>query len=195
MAVVLVPLFSTLISRCLPGVFAISGVAAATAGLGLLTLGDDLRLGYGDLLVFCCAVCFALHIIAVGRYARQHRPILLATVQIGTVAAVSFFLALGLETWPGEITRQVWVALLVTAIPATSLAYLVQNSVQQYTSPTHTAIIFTMEPVFAALAAFYLAGEILTAQQLAGCALILTGMLVAELKSAAPASKSPSQNQ
>ena len=66
---------------------------------------------------------------------------------------------------------------------------------QRYTSPTHTAIIFTMEPVFAALAAFYLGGEILTARQLAGCGLILAGMLMAELKGAALASKSPFQNQ
>lgn len=97
---------------------------------------------------------------------------------------------MGLETFPERITAPVWTAFLFTAIPATSLAFLIQNSVQQYTSPTHTAIIFTMEPVFAAITAHVLGREILGTVQLVGCALIMGGMLVAELKGdAEPAEK------
>ncbi|WP_242839643.1 DMT family transporter [Desulfofundulus thermocisternus] len=81
-----------------------------------------------------------------------------------------------------KLNRPVWIALLLTAIPATALAFLIQNNVQRFTSATHTAIIFTMEPVFAALSAYFLAGEILTPRQIIGCILILSGMLLAELK-------------
>ncbi len=183
LAVVLVPLFTALACRRLPGVFVIIGVLFATFGLALLTLqGSSFKLGLGDLLIFFCAICFGLHIIMVGRYAGKHDPVLLATIQIGTVSIISFMFALRLETIPGHFTTPVWTAFIITAIPATSLAFLIQNSVQRYTSPTHTAIIFTMEPVFAAITAHILGREMLTLVQAAGCILILAGMLLAELR-------------
>ncbi len=182
LSVVLVPVFSALFTRQAPGVFAAIGVVLAATGLGLLSLGRGLGFNYGDLLVFFCALCFALHIITVGRYARHLHPPLLALIQIGIVSLAGFLFGLATETWPEHLNRPVWVALLLTAIPATALAFLIQNNVQRFTSATHTAIIFTMEPVFAALSAYFLAGEILTSRQIIGCILILSGMLLAELK-------------
>lgn len=183
LAVVLVPLFSALAYRRWPGLFLITGVLCAAFGLALLTLqGSIFKLGMGDLLIFLCAICFGLHIIMVGRYAGKHDPVLLAIIQIGTVSIISFLFALKFETMPNHLTTPVWTAFLITAIPATSLAFLIQNTVQRYTSPTHTAIIFTMEPVFAAITAHLLGREVLTLVQGAGCIFILAGMLVAELK-------------
>ncbi|WP_277997935.1 DMT family transporter [Neomoorella glycerini] len=60
------------------------------------------------------------------------------------------------------------------------MAYLIQNKVQQFTTATHTVIIFTMEPVFAALAAYLWGQETLTWRQGAGC--LLAGMILAEIK-------------
>jgi len=183
LAVVLVPLLSALFYRRLPGPYVLAGVTCATIGLGFLTLrGGNLSLNFGDLLILCCAVCFAMHIIMVGRFAGRYDPVLLAIIQITTVSAISLFFALGTETFPERITAPVWTAFLFTAIPATSLAFLIQNSVQRYTSPTHTAIIFTTEPVFAALTAHVLGREMLIGAQALGCVLILAGMLVAEFK-------------
>lgn len=196
MAVVLVPLLCAAASRRLPGAAPATGVFSAALGLAALSLDGDMRINYGDTLVFLCAVSFALQIILVGRYAPKHDPVVLAIVQIGAVAAASLGCAAALEEMPAVLTREVWVAFLITALPATALAFLIQNTVQRFTSPTHTAIIFTMEPVFAAACAWLLGGEILTFKQWMGCALILAGMLVAELKSdssepetAAPAEK------
>lgn len=191
LAVVLVPLFTALMYRRLPGFYVLAGVTCATLGLGFLTLQvNNPGLGFGDLLILCCAMCFGLHIIMVGRFAGRYDPVLLAIIQITTVAAVSLVFALGWETFPGHITAPVWTAFLFTAIPATSLAFLIQNSVQRYTSPTHTAIIFTTEPVFAALTAHVMGREVLAGAQALGCVLILIGMLVAELKGEAePAEK------
>ncbi|MFZ5634444.1 MAG: DMT family transporter [Bacillota bacterium] len=186
LSVVLVPLFVTVYSRRLPSSYLAAGVSSAVTGLALLSLNQSFTLNYGDLLVFFCAVCFAGHILMVGRFASRLNPVTLTIIQIGTVSAISFLAAFLLETPPGAITRPVWTALLITSIPATSLAFLIQNKVQKFTSTTHTAIIFTMEPVFAGLGAYVLAGEMLTARQLAGCAMILAGMIIAELKGAAP---------
>lgn len=183
LAVVLVPLICSVLSRRLPGGAPALGVFSAALGLAALSLGDDMRINYGDALVFLCAVSFAVQIILVGRYAPQYDPVVLAIVQIGVVAFASLGCAVALEEMPVVLSREVWVAFLITTLPATALAFLIQNTVQRFTSPTHTAIIFTMEPVFAAASAWLLGGEILTLKQLAGCFLILAGMLVAELKS------------
>lgn len=183
LAVVLVPLICAALSRRLPGVAPAMGVFSAALGLAALSLGDDMRINYGDALVFLCAVSFALQIVLVGRYAPRYDPVVLAIVQIGVVTFASLGCAAALEEMPVVLSREVWVAFIITTLPATALAFLIQNTVQRFTSPTHTAIIFTMEPVFAAASAWLLGGEVLTLKLWAGCFLILAGMLVAELKS------------
>ncbi|MFZ5645146.1 MAG: DMT family transporter [Bacillota bacterium] len=183
LSVVLVPLYISLSSRQAPSAYLGAGAASSVTGLALLSLNSSLGLNYGDLLVFFCAVCFAGHILMVGKYTSIFNPISLTVIQIGTVSIVSLLAGICLETPPQTITGPVWTALLITAIPATSLAFLIQNKVQKYTSATNTAIIFTMEPVFAGLGAYILAGEVLSFRQLIGCILILAGMLIAELKS------------
>jgi len=183
MSVVLVPLIVILTSRRLPGPTNLIGAGSAAVGLAALTLQDNLTFSNGDTLVFFCAVSFALHIILVGRYVLRFDPIALTIIQIGTVAVASLIGALTLEEIPQVLNREVWVALIITAIPATALAFMIQNRVQCHTSPNHTAIIFTTEPVFAALYACIPGGEVLSARQWAGCLLIIVGMLVAELKS------------
>ncbi|NTW06006.1 MAG: DMT family transporter [Peptococcaceae bacterium] len=182
LALVLVPLFVTIISRKLPSAYIVTGVLVSFLGLAMLSLGNNFILNYGDILVFFCAICYAIQIMMVGKYAVKLDPVKITLVQIGTVSVISFILAFFLETPPQSFTRPVWMALLATSVPATSLAFLIQNKAQKFTSPIHTAIIFTTEPVFAGFAAFVLAGEILSGMQLFGCALILTGMLIADLK-------------
>lgn len=182
LAVVLVPVLMAVYSRRVPGKPILAGVLLASGGLAALTLDKSLNISYGDFLIFLCAISFAMHIIMVGRYAPKYNPVTLAVVQIGIVALLSTFCGFALEEMPRRFSREVWIALLVTSLPATALALLIQNSVQRYTTPTHTAIIFTMEPVFAAASAWYLGGEILTPVQLAGCLFILAGMLLAEIK-------------
>ncbi|RJX21026.1 MAG: DMT family transporter [Desulforudis sp.] len=182
LSVVLVPVFAALITRTLPSPIMAVGVASATVGLGLVAIQGDLSFNYGDVLVFMCAVCFANHIILVGRYAPCFDPVMLAIIQIGTVGLISALIAPCVESFPLELTTSVQVALLATAIPATALAFLIQNWAQKFTSPTHTAIIFTMEPVFAGLAAWLWGGEDLGVRQWLGGALIVAGMLITVLK-------------
>ncbi|MCL6611298.1 MAG: DMT family transporter [Peptococcaceae bacterium] len=189
LSVVLVPLFISVSSRRLPSGSLTAGVLSSATGLALLSLSQTLIFNYGDLLVFFCAVCFAGHIIAVGRFASRLDPVPLTAIQIGTVSAISFLFGIALETPPSTITGPVWKAFLITSIPATSLAFLIQNKAQKFTSAIHTAVIFTTEPVFAGIGAYFLAGEVLSPRQLAGCALILAGMLVADLKGADPRTK------
>ena len=166
-------------------VFAASLIAVA--GLWLLTSPGDSGAGTaleaGELLTLACAVLFALHIIATDWATHRFDPFPLVTLQLATVTLLSFLASLFLEpsTWPRSFDGGLVESLLITGILATAYALLVQTWMQRYTTPTRTAIIFAMEPVSAALFGYWVAGELLTALQLAGGALIVGAMILAEL--------------
>jgi drug/metabolite transporter (DMT)-like permease len=180
LAVVLTPLLAALVLRERPGRWPATGAVLAAAGLALLSL-DRLEVRHGDALVLGCAFAFAIHILLLGRYSPRHDTYPLAVVQLATVGVLS----LGWAAAAGDLlvpgSAQVWVALAVTAVLASAGGFLIQTRAQRDVSPTRTAIILTMEPVFAGLFGFLLAGDRLAARGWLGAACIVAGMLVAEL--------------
>ncbi len=194
LSVVIVPILSALLLKRVPERQALLGVVLSTVGLALLTLGRDLTPGRGDLIVLGCAFCYALHITAVSLYAPQTDALALTIVQIAVVAVVSGVVATlagdwysvlrSLQGWQQPVTRDALGAAAFTGVLGTALAFAIQNSVQSWTTATHTALIFAAEPVFAGLFGYWLAGDRLTSWALVGCGLILLGMIVAELWSA-----------
>ena len=180
-SVVIVPIFSALVLKRLPKFSAIVGVILAILGLGLLTLDSNLQLNVGDLYTLIGAVCFAFHIITVGKYAVKVDAINLAILQIGVVGILSTIVTLLFETPIIPVDGSAWLSILFLAFVCTSGAFIVQNAVQKHTSTTHTALIFTGEPVFSAIFAYLLLGEIMNHRGIIGSILIVTGMLVAEI--------------
>lgn len=185
LSVLIVPLLGILLLRERPRPAILAGVALAAAGLAPLSFGGgamDAGINPGDLLVLACAFSFAAHIFTIGRFAPRMNPLLLTITQIAVVALLAGLAALLFERppfWPPR--GQPLFAALFTGLLATALAFGLQTAAQRFTTATHTALIFATEPVFAAFASFLLIGERLTPAQLAGCALILAGMLLAEL--------------
>lgn len=181
LSVVIVPALATLLLRRPPGRGALAGIVAATVGLGFLTLDENLRVQSGDLWVLGCAFAFALHIVTVSRFSPHYDSVRLAVVQIATVAILATGAAFVFETPRIDLPGDTWFAIAFTGVAATALAFGLQVYVQRFTTPTHTALLFSLEPVFAALFGWALASEVLGAKELIGCGLILAGMLVAEL--------------
>jgi drug/metabolite transporter (DMT)-like permease len=180
LSVVLTPLLAALLLRQPPGRWPLVGALVAAAGLALLSL-QRLEVHRGDALVFGCAIAFATHILLLGRFAPRFSSYPLAVVQLGTAG-------LGGLVWAGVAgdlaapgSAEVWVALAITSVVASAAAFLIQTRAQREVSPTRTAVIFTMEPVFAGLFGFLLAGERLSGRGWLGAGLILAGMLIAEL--------------
>ncbi|MHB1295946.1 MAG: DMT family transporter [Anaerolineae bacterium] len=182
LSVVIVPILSTVLLRRLPTFSAVIGVCLATIGLALLTLGNDLRINTGDLLVLGCALSFGLHIVSVSAFAPHMDTLGLSTVQVTTVAiictAISLFSGEGLPAPTGSV----WFAAAFTGVLATALAFSIQTAMQRFTTPTHTALIFAAEPVFGALFGFLLAGEMLAGRGIAGALLILSGTVIGEMR-------------
>jgi drug/metabolite transporter (DMT)-like permease len=182
LSVVLVPVFSALILKSFPSRESSIGVILAMTGLFLLSWNDTAPFNPGDILVLFCAVSVAFHIISVGYYTRRTDSIALTVIQIGVVALFSIAGAFIFEKPEIPSSPLVWEAIIVTALFATVGAYLVQNIMQRFTSATHTALIFTGEPVFAGIFGYLLLGETLGRMAGLGCVFILCAMIISELK-------------
>ncbi|HEV2247058.1 MAG TPA: DMT family transporter [Terriglobia bacterium] len=180
-SVILVPLIM-LLQGARMNIANMAGALLGLTGLYFLVLPSGLSaVNRGDVLVLFGAISFALHIVLVGKYTLKFSFQHLVPLQILTVGAISitalpFDRSLKLH-WTGGLV----LALAVTSILATGFAFSVQNWAQKYTPPAHTALIFALEPVFAALTSRFLTGERLSGKVLLGCGLILGGMVVSEL--------------
>lgn len=185
--VVLTPLFWALLRRKLPTAGVCFAVLLSTAGLAALSWqGSMSEMNVGDLLSVCCAVVYAVHLLLTAHMARRHDTGTLVLVQIGTVAllAWAFSLPSAGHVWP--IPSPARTGILLTAVFATAIAYFVQTTFQRYLSAVQTALVFTMEPVFAGLFAVMVGGERLGFKGLLGGLLIVAGMLVGQLTEGAP---------
>ncbi|AZR73581.1 hypothetical protein BBF96_09375 [Anoxybacter fermentans] len=180
LSVVIVPLISTIYFKKLPPLLVLTGVFLAVIGLLLLFYDGEWTFNLGDLLVFFCAISFGLHIFLVGQFVQNKDPVLLTIIQIGVVGIFAG-MAAGLK---GELKLtyniDIWWRIVYMAVMATGLAFLIQNWAQKFTSAIRTAIIFSLEPVFALIFAYILLDEPITQQSLWGGGLIMLGMILAE---------------
>ncbi len=192
LVVVMVPLLSIIPGARPPGMAAphwpgFAGAAIAFCGLILLTSPSGSArallsgIGLGEGLTLACAVAFAAHLLTMGHAARVTPARTLGTVQIG-VAALLMVVTLPLGGHPYfHLSARLVLPLAITSVLATAAAFTIQSWAQQHLSPTHTALLFTLEPVFAWLTSLLFLNERLGPRALIGAALILSGILVAEL--------------
>ena len=177
--VVFTPLLGLLLFRTRVGRMVWIGVAFAVAGLAMLS-GVGAGDAVGDLLVLAGSAAYSLQIVLMERYAPRYDAV--AFTQAEMLAAFAGFAVVTVAVGQVELPRgwTVWGALLVTGIFASALGFLVQTWAQRRTSATRTALAFAMEPVFAGLFGFWLAGDRLGVLGWGGCAVIMAGILVAE---------------
>jgi drug/metabolite transporter (DMT)-like permease len=178
--VVATPLFAAVILRTRITWLTWGAVLLATAGLGVLTL-DGLSVGYGEAITFVAALLYALHIVGLGAWSRPGEALGMSILQIMVISAVCL-----VATAPDGMvlpdTGGDWLAIVYMALVAGALAMLAQTWAQSHLSPTRSAIVMSMEPVFAAFFAVLLGGESLTGRMLLGGAMVLAAMLVVELR-------------
>jgi drug/metabolite transporter (DMT)-like permease len=136
----------------------------------------------GDLLTLGCAVAFAFQIILLGRATEQHHFQPIAFLQTATAAVLMSLTVPVIESAHSTWSWRVWIAIAVTGVLGTAVAFTVQAWAQQFTPATHTALIFALEPVFAWLTSYLVEGEKLGLRASIGALLILAGVLLSELK-------------
>ncbi len=189
LSVVLVPIFMALLWRRKVNHWTALGVLAAFSGLFLLTVptngsgfGDWASVNLGDVLTLGCAISFAFQIIFLGRATARHPVRQIAFLQI---AIATLWMGLSVPFAPEQPhlrwTPVVLWALLITGFLGSAAAFSIQAWAQQFTSPTQTALIFSLEPVFAWITSYIVLGERLGYRSGFGAALILCGVLISEL--------------
>jgi drug/metabolite transporter (DMT)-like permease len=185
LAVVFVPIISFLLFKRIPTRSTLLGIPIAILGLALLTLNESLSINVGDFYTFICAISFGVSIILIERFTKKVDSVLMAMLQILFIAIISCVFSLTLENGMYSainFSPDVIIAILITGILATGLAFVIQNTVQRYTTAAHTALIFTAEPIFGAMFAYLMHDEVFTLRHILGAGLIIAGVILAECK-------------
>jgi drug/metabolite transporter (DMT)-like permease len=180
--VVSTPLIAAVVLKTRIGGLTWLAVLLATAGLGVLTL-EGFSIGYGEALTLVAALLYAVHIVGLGAWSRSADAVGMAILQVLAIAVICLVAAL-VSGSPGVVLPDRatdWASIAYMALIAGAAAMLAQTWAQAHLSPTRTAIIMSMEPVFAAFFAVLLGGELLTARMVTGGLMVLAAMLLVEL--------------
>lgn len=190
LSVLLVPLLGFLIFRDWPRLQTVAGVILATLGLWILLVNvRQMEIGSGDVLTLICAFLFAFQILLLGHFVRATDYRQLMLLQMAGTAILSTVLAPVLEDPFVIWDPSLFLYLFVTGVLATAVAFYVQARAQQFTTPNRAALIFSLEPFFAALFAYWILEQVLTLREWIGGVLILAGILVSEMRLAQSATE------
>ncbi len=200
-SVLLVPVMVAVLSKKLPRFMVVIGVLTASVGMvfvcGIASLDFSVPpfihlsytpLNFGDMLTFFCAILYAVYLIVCDNFASKHDPISLNAVHL---AACGFSALIIWPMLPGQRADffhwEVILLIIYCATFASALAYLLMLRAQKYATPTHVALIFALEPVFAAIFATIIPDmmgnvELMTVSSVVGSSLIVIGIVVSEFK-------------
>jgi len=181
--VIFTPILSAAMLRKMPRIYSQIGAIISFAGVALMSLSESLTLSVGEILTIICALFVAVQIILTDKYSRKHDTFLLTVVEITTMSILATLVSLFKEPYiiPKHWTNFLVVSFVVTAVFATVYAFIVQNTAQKFTTPTKTAIIFIMEPVFAAVFGYLIGGEVLSEKVYLGGTVMFLGLFISEI--------------
>ena len=180
--VVFVPFIAFLFYRKKVRPAEICGAILALAGVGFLSLERDLRLGLGDALTLAGAVCFAFQIVLTGKAVEKYRPMALNFVQMATACICSLAGLVCSRNVKVSFTAGGVLSVLYLGAVSTALTYLLQTLSQRYVDETKAAVILSLEAVFGCLFSVLLLKEHITLRMLAGAGMILSAVLIPEIK-------------
>lgn len=189
--IVLVPVMGILLKQS-TGRGTWIGCILALAGLYFLCIRESASLQFGDTLELIGAIFWSIHILIIGRFSRQVDVLKLSCFQFLTCSILSLITAVVTETIAVPNLLAAAVPILYGGLCSVGIAYTLQVVGQTYAPPAHAAIILSMETVFAVIGGFLLLGERMAGQEILGCLLMLTGMLISQLGSLRTANDCPS---
>ncbi|MBS7643170.1 DMT family transporter [Candidatus Bathyarchaeota archaeon] len=182
LSVVLVGLLDVVVNKRLPTIYTLVGFISALVGLLFLSLNLNLTFAYGDLLVLICAIAFGLHVFFTDKYAKKMNTKVLTLEQITFVAFAATLGALFTERLNFTASTYAVFGIIYSGVLGTAGAYFLQTWGQRYANATYSAIVLSLEPVFAAIFAALLLAESVTIRLVVGGALIVLGMTFSSVK-------------
>jgi drug/metabolite transporter (DMT)-like permease len=194
-SVILVPALAALWLRRNPALRVYLAGGLALLGLGLMTLTSATGVNAGDLWVLGTALSYAMYILYLAEVARGYDALTLASLQHWPMALLAWLWALPHLGALPDVPIGTYLAILYLAAAATALVAVLQTYAQRVVPPYLTALIFVLEPVFAAIFAFFMLGEALGPLGWLGAGLVVAAMLLSELKPAPKASPASSASR
>lgn len=157
------------------------GAGLAVVGMVLLSVGEGFHVASGDWLQLAGAFVWGAHVLLVSFFASRHDPLRLALLQFAVCAVVSLALAIALEKIELTAIIVAGPALLYGGLLGVAVGFTLQVIAQKHAIASHAAIILSLEAVFAAIAGAIFLSESLALKGYIGCALMFSGMLLAQL--------------
>jgi drug/metabolite transporter (DMT)-like permease len=155
-------------------------------GIVFMTLKEDFSINretmFGDFLCILCAFSCSIQIIMVDRAVKKEnvKALHLGIFQMGFTGLFFTILAFSFESPALPVAKSVWVSVIFLSLVCTGIAFIAQSVAQQYTTASHAGIMFSFEPVFAAIAAYLLAGEVLSTRGYMGAGLMFISIIIME---------------
>ena len=180
--VVTTPIIEFLVTRTRPNRKLFLALVICTVGMAMLTLNEQFKPALGDILCLGVAVFYGVDLVITDRAVHREDvdPLQMGVIQLGVVGVVTLILSFVLEKPTLPDTPAIWAAALFLAVFCTGIAFVVQTVQQQYTTASHVGLIFTLEPLFSAVVAFFLAGERLRPVGYAGALLMMLSLVLME---------------
>ena len=199
MMVAFTPLCQMVIERKPPRIGNLIGVAIVVAGLYFLTSPSGSQFNVGDGLTVVCAISFAIYIVYLDAFSQECDEVHLTFMQFAVTAVLAALFLVFFEDFHLLVTPRFAAGVLYLAIFATVIALFVQARFQKDTTPTRSAIVFSVEPVVAAVVAWIVLSEHIGEYGILGGGLILAGVIVSEFsdflfKSLGPVEPTNQQN-
>lgn len=182
LTVVLVPILSSLIEKKMPSRAVQFAIVCTMIGISVLTVQGSFEFKQGDLLMAIAAVGYSIYLVLNSTFTRSVESISYGIYQLGFAGLYAFVLTILLETPTFPTTSISWISILGLGLVCSAFCFVGQTVAQQYTSPTHTGLIFSLEPIFAALFAILFLDEGLTTKLLVGGGFILVGNFIAQFE-------------
>ncbi|MGX8774075.1 MAG: DMT family transporter [Bacillota bacterium] len=182
-SVIFAPIMTYFIIKVAPDRKLLFVIILCTAGMALMTLDSHLRVASGDLLCLMCGLAYTVDLLIIEAGVRHEEvdAFQLGVYQLGFTGVWMLILAMVFEGVGVPQSGACWASLIFLTVFCTALAYIVQVLAQQFTSATHVGILFTLEPVFAAIVAFLFAGERLLPRNYVGMVMMLISILIMEV--------------
>lgn len=183
LSVVFTPLLGIIVFKQRPDRKMVLVVLVCLIGIALMSLNEQLKPALGDIFCLMCALAYAVDLLITEKAVAKEEvnAFQLGVFQLGFTGLFMLILSFIFEDPCLPSSGIVWGSALFLAVFCTGVAFIVQTIAQQYTSATHVGVIFTLEPVFAGIVAFALAGEILLPRAYFGAFLLLISLIIMEI--------------
>jgi drug/metabolite transporter (DMT)-like permease len=158
------------------------GVILAATGLYLLSISQNLRMEPGDFLVLLCAITFTGHVLLIAWLSPHMDSFFFAVLPFGVCSLLNLLVAVCIEKFILQGIIDAAIPILYGGVLSVGVAYTLQLVAQKNTHPAAASVILSLESVFAAIGGWLILSEHLSTRSLIGCGLMLSGMLVVQIK-------------